>query len=154
MRLYGRCLITPTTWRWLGVRDGKFDPELAERDKAACKAIHAKQVEKYGKDVVGDEPELTTFPVMLSKVAERDGEIVDFMYIEAIGEFCQGGIDAEATAALRRHAPEVIQELRNKGFRILRTAIPNIVNEEVSKPLVRAGFKEQGQYDHYLLDMR
>lgn len=148
-----------TKWRMLGsVKvDGEnvYTQEQALIDELACELVHQEQIQRYGADVVGDLPCLTKFPVWLALVAERNGEIVDFCYFEMNLEFCQGGCDPRASAALRRVAPGLIQRFVKKGFRLLRTFIPKGAPAGIGKELKRTGLRSQDEmYEHFLLDMR
>lgn len=152
--------MTNTVWRLLGCwkrQDGTwvFDQGLADSDVAAAKEIHQRQIEKYGVDIVGDMPDLLTLPVIASYIAERDGERVDFAYMEANVEVCMGGCDARAAAALRQFSQAMIAVAKKNKFRMARVFVPRVAAGPVGKELKRTGFKLQDEmYAHWLLDLR
>lgn len=152
--------MTKTKWRMVGTKRVNgvvtFSEEQAASDVEACHRIHQQQIEKYGKDVVGDEPDLLKPPVWLALVAERDDVIVDYYYAELIPEGCMGGCDTRAAASLRQAAPGLIRRMQHKGFRFIRTVAPRVVEGPVGKELRKTGFRQQDakEYAHFLLDLR
>lgn len=129
----------------------------SKRDWDAVVALHHEQELALGRPM--DLPEVWNHPVLVTMLAERDGEIVGGFYFESCPEFCMMGRDPEVTASARRRAPKELGELKACGFRIIRTEVPSFMDadeaESIAKELLRTGFEStDGEYTHYKFDLR
>ena len=92
--------------------------------------------------------------VMAWWVAEREGEIVQFYYLEGIVEFRMGGLDREALQEmLRQEAPRVLRESRQMKVRYLHVCVPGKVERQVARKLKRVGI-EKSRNALYVADLR
>lgn len=132
-----------------------WDDDVANADIAAVTALHQDQIAKYGKDKVGDMPNLLHKPVVLALVCEHAGKIIDAYYFEAVLELCGVGCSPRAAVALKHASNGLFEHFKKRGFRMMRTFIPREVAEPVGEQLELTGFKPQDEfYAHFLKDLR
>lgn len=135
----------------------QYEESDKRNDKFEVVQLHKETEQAIGRRM--DLPPLTDHPVLRAEVAEKDGEIRGFMYLESVPEVVFGGRDAEVTLSAMRHAPEVLAKLKEHGFHIVRIEVPRSLNkreqEMIEKALTAVGFKETDSFArHYYIDLR
>jgi hypothetical protein len=127
-----------------------------QSDMDAVVLLHAETEAALGRAM--DLPDMMKAPVLETWVAERNGEILEGMYIEAIGEACFVGRNAEATFSAIHTAPELLENLRKRGLRVLRILVPRWIGKDadaIDRALKAAGFTTTDEeYRHYQFDLR
>lgn len=124
--------------------------KLGDRDAIAH--MHDEQQALLGMNV--DRPDLFDKPVLLAMVLD-DGKVNGGFYLEAVGECCFIGIDPETTVLAKEIAPQVLNFLRLRGIRWLRTFIPRGLDEVLGPQLTDVGYEKQDEaLCHYALDLR
>lgn len=98
---------------------------------------HHKLEEKLGVEL--DLPNFHHPAILRWRVAERNGEIVQFLMIEKLLEFRTGGFDREAMQELLKEAPGIMAETKRAGIRYMHTSIPLEVEKPVARKLKKVG---------------
>jgi hypothetical protein len=134
--------------KWRMYRPGDEDQVLG---------LHLDQEQKLGLDL--DFPDLLKKPVLLTLVAEVDGKVAGGFYIEAVPELCFFGTDPLVTAsALRLRGPVLDGFLKKRGFRIVRTEVPesnDVIAARIGRELTRNNFQQTDEgYSHFMYDLR
>jgi hypothetical protein len=71
-------------------------------------------------------------------VAERDGEIVQFMVLERLVEMRMGGSDVEALQELIKEAPAILAATKQSGIRYLHCCVPIELADSIGRHLKEA----------------
>lgn len=89
--------------------------------------------------------------IALACVVELDGEVLQGVFFECKQvELCLAGCDPRATAVSWREIDGTSYLLKQMGFTGIHCLVPSVVEEEIEKPLTRAGFrKNQHLTDFY-----
>lgn len=100
--------------------------------------LHAEQNAKHGTNY--ELPYLWGQHIAVALVGERDGRIVQALYVERVAEMCFVGADPKGTAYARREIDGLAWILKGQRFRWLHCLVPKQLAEAIAKPLKRAGF--------------
>jgi len=111
-----------TTWR-----------EATLEDYAGILKCHHTLEQKMGMEL--DLPKFSNPAVLAWLVAERNGEIVQFVVIERLVEARMGGCDREALQELMKQAPKIMADTRRAGIRFLHMCVPPQVEKQVARKL-------------------
>lgn len=120
-------------------------------DYAGILKCHHALEQKLGMEL--DLPEFTHPAILSWRVAERNGEIVQFLMIEKLLEFRTGGFDREAMEELLKEAPGIIAETKRAGIRFMHTSIPPAVEKPVARKLKKVGIHRSPNV-LYVADLR
>lgn len=114
-----------TTWR-----EGKLE------DYIGILKCHHQLEQKMGVEL--DLPTFKHPSVLTWLVAERNGEIVQFVVLERLVEARLGGCDREALQELIKEAPGILASTKRAGVRYLHVCVPPTVEKQVARKLKKA----------------
>jgi hypothetical protein len=114
--------------------------EATEEDYPSIIQCHQESERRIGKEL--DLPSFDCPAVLAWMVAERDGEIVQFGYMEKLVEWKMGGHDRQALDGAIAMAPDVFSVTRAAGSRWLHCPVPKELVRPISRELNRAGLYE------------
>lgn len=116
--------------------------------------VHAEQQAAQGTNY--GIPYLWGPHIAVALVGERDGKIVQALYVERVAEMCFIGADPKGTAFARREIDGLAWILKGMKYRWLHCLVPKQLADAIAKPLKRAGFvskeKELVAFSRSLLD--
>jgi hypothetical protein len=107
-------------------------------DYAGILKCHHELEDKLGQEM--DLPKFSDPAVLVWMVAERDGEIVQFLTMERLVEMRMGGDDVEALQELIKQAPAVLAKTRQAGVRFLNCPVPRAMEKNIGRHLKPVGF--------------